>query len=139
MIIFNLICKDCEYSFEGWFDNSNDYEKQKQKKLLNCPACNSFIIKKHLMAPNISKKSNSKFSIKEKKILSNNINKFKKIIEKNFEYVGKNFTEEAKKIKYGESDERPIYGEANAEQTKELLEEEISVVPLPWNSIKKTN
>ena len=50
-----------------------------------------------------------------------------------------NFTEEAKKIKYGEVDERPIYGEANIEQTKELLEEEISVMPLPWTPTKKTN
>ena len=50
-----------------------------------------------------------------------------------------NFTEEAKKIKYGETKDRPIYGEASIEQTKELMEEEIPVVPLPWTSSKKTN
>ena len=42
-------------------------------------------------------------------------------------------------MKYGEIDERPIYGEANIEQTKELIEEEINVVPLPWRPSKKTN
>ena len=47
------------------------------------------------------------------------------------------FTEEAKKMKYGEKKERPIYGEATIEQTKELAEEEISVVPLPWSPTKK--
>ena len=50
-----------------------------------------------------------------------------------------NFTEEAKKIKYDEAEERPIYGEANIEQTKELIEEEIPFTPLPWNPTKKSN
>ena len=71
--------------------------------------------------------------------MANNIKKYKKIVEENFDYVGESFTEEAKKIKYGEKKERPIYGEATAEQTKELVEEEISVVPLPWASTKKIN
>ncbi len=89
--------------------------------------------------PNVSKKTNSKKIKANKKTVINKINKYKKIIEKNFDYVGDNFTEEAKKMKYGEIDERPIYGEANVEQTKELLEEEISVVPLPWTPSKKSN
>ena len=92
-----------------------------------------------LMAPNVQKKSNSKKEAKIKKTMANNIKKYKKIIEKNFDYVGDNFTEEAKKMKYGEKEERPIYGEATAEQTKELAEEEINVVPLPWAPTKKTN
>ena len=91
------------------------------------------------MAPNLSSKSNSKKIKNKKKSFSNNINKYKKIIEKNFDYVGDNFTEEAKKMKYGEINERPIYGEANFDQTKELLEEEINIVPLPWTSSKKSN
>jgi len=61
------------------------------------------------------------------------------MIENNFDYVGDNFTEEAKKMKYGEIDERPIYGEASLDQTTELLDEEIKIVPLPWSSSKKTN
>ena len=73
-----------------------------------------------------------------KKSLASNVLKLKKIVEKNFDYVGENFTEEAKKIKYGEAEERSIYGEATPEQTKELIEEEIDVVPLPFSS-KKTN
>ena len=62
-----------------------------------------------------------------------------RIIEKNYDYVGDKFTEEAKKIKYGEIKERPIYGEASLEQTKELLEEEINIMPLPWSPSKKNN
>ena len=90
------------------------------------------------MTPNLSKKTNSKKSPNKKTVI-NKISKYKKMIEKNFDYVGENFTDEAKKMKYGEIDDRPIYGEANLEQTKELIEEEIDVVPLPWTPSKKTN
>ena len=89
------------------------------------------------MAPNVSKKSNSKISKRNKSIASN-VKKLKKIIEKEFDYVGDKFTEEAKKIKYGEAKERAIYGEASIEQTKELMDEDIDVLPLPF-STKKTN
>ncbi len=139
MIVFNLICNDCSTEFEGWFESSKDFEKQKRKKFLSCPTCNSLEINKSLMSPNISKKSNSKKESKRKKAMINSIKKYKKIIEKNFDYVGDNFTEEAKQMKYGEKEERPIYGEATLDQTKELAEEEIEVVPLPWSIDKKTN
>ena len=139
MIVFNIICKTCFTEFEGWFEDSKEFSNQQRKKMINCPSCNSNSIKKSLMAPNLSKKTNSKNSKKIKKTIANDIKNFKKIVEKNFDYVGDSFTEEAKKIKYGESNERPIYGEASLEQTKELLEEEINVVPLPWAPSKKTN
>ena len=138
MIVFNLICTECEYPFEGWFDNTLAFNNQKKNKLINCPNCESSNIKKTLVAPNISKKSNSK-KIKNKKTMASNINKIKKIVEENFDYVGEKFTEEAKKIKYGESNDRPIYGEATVEQTKELIDEDISITPLPFQSNKKTN
>ena len=138
MIIFNLKCKSCNHCFEGWFNSSEEFNSQIKKKLILCPACNSGLINKSLMAPNLSKKSNTKVS-KQKKTMINNIKKYKKIIEKNFDYVGDNFTEEAKKIKYGEIEERPIYGEANLQQTKELIDEEIAFTPLPWGPEKKSN
>ena len=138
MIVFNLMCKECDYNFEAWFSHSKEYTKQLKKKLILCPSCNSFSITKSLMTPNVSKKSNSKI-IKEKNTMINNIKKYKKLIEKNFDYVGEDFSDEAKKIKYGEVKDRPIYGEATKEQTKELVDEEIPVVPLPWTSSKKTN
>ena len=137
MIVFNLNCTDCSFSFEGWFENTKDYNKQIRKGLLTCPSCNSTQIKKGLMAPNLSKKSNSKISKRNRSIASN-VKKLKKIIEKEFDYVGDKFTEEAKKIKYGEAKERAIYGEASIEQTKQLIDEDIDVLPLPF-STKKTN
>ena len=137
MIVFNLICSDCNFTFEGWFENTKDYNKQIKKGLLTCPSCNSIEINKGLMAPNVAKKTNAKINQKNKSIASN-VKKLKKIIEKEFDYVGDNFTEEAKKIKYGEVKERAIYGEASIEQTKELIDEDIDVLPLPF-STKKTN
>ena len=138
MIVFNLICSHCDYTFEGWFDSSSAFESQKKRKLVNCPICESSSVKKALVAPNVGKKSNSK-KITNKKTIASNINKIKKIVEENFDYVGDKFTEEAKKIKYGETEDRPIYGEATIEQTKELIDEDISVTPLPFQSNKKNN
>ena len=137
MISFNLKCLECEFDFEGWFQSSNEFSKQKGKNLITCPSCDSHKVKKGLMAPNLSKKTNSKNN-KRKKTFASNISKLKKIVEENFEYVGDKFTEEAKKIKYGETKLRSIYGEATLDQTKELIEEDIDVLPLPFSS-KKTN
>ena len=138
MIVFNLICSECEYLFEGWFDTTKEFNSQKKCKLINCPNCESSNIRKTLAAPNVSKKSNSKMA-KNKKTLASNLTKIRKIVEENFDYVGDGFSEEAKKIKYGETKDRPIYGEATIEQTKELIEEDISITPLPFQSNKKTN
>ena len=80
---------------------------------------------------------NLRFFIKLK-VIECLIYQIKQIIEKEFDYVGDKFTEEAKKIKYGEAKDRAIYGEASIEQTKELIDEDIDVLPLPF-STKKTN
>ena len=139
MIVFKLNCQDCYFEYEGWFESSKEFDKQKRKKIIICPSCEGINLNKSLMAPNISAKSNKKDQVRVKKAMINNIKKYKKIVEKNFDYVGDNFTEEAKKIKYGEKKERPIYGEATTEQAKELIEEEIDFSPLPWSSSKKNN
>ncbi|MBT4644933.1 MAG: DUF1178 family protein [Flavobacteriaceae bacterium] len=138
MIVFNLLCIECDYSFEGWFDNTLAFNKQKKNKLISCPNCESLNIKKALVAPNLGKKSNSKI-FKNQKTLASNIKKIKKIVEENFDYVGDKFTDEAKKIKYGETNDRPIYGEATIDQAKELIEEEIKITTLPFQSSKKNN
>lgn len=138
MIVFNLVCSECEYPFEGWFDDTKSFNNQKKRKLINCPNCESAKISKTLVAPNLSKKSNSK-PTKNKKTLASNIKKIRKIVEKNFDYVGDSFFEEAKKIKYGETKDRPIYGEATVEETKELIKEDINITPLPFQSNKKNN
>ena len=92
MIVFNLVCSECEYPFEGWFDDTKSFNSQKKRKLINCPNCESSNVSKTLVAPNVSKKSNSKPN-KNKKTLASNIKKIRQIVEKNFDYVGDNFFE----------------------------------------------
>ena len=82
MIVFNLICKTCSIEFEGWFENTKEFENQKRKKMINCPSCNSSHVKKFLMSPNLPTKSNTKKETKIKKTMSNNIKKIKKLLKK---------------------------------------------------------
>jgi hypothetical protein len=53
-------------------------------------------------------------------------------VEKNCEHVGDKFAEEARKIHYGESDKRGIYGETSEEEAEALAEEGIEFGRLPW-------
>ena len=146
MIKFDLKC-DLGHVFEVSFDDSKSFEIQRKKKLIECPFCNSTKITKSIMAPNISSKSNNNKKInKEKEKLfatyDKQIKKIKSDIEKNYTYVGKKFPEEARKIHYGEEKDKPIYGEATEKESKELINEGISLVRLPFSKkdkIKKTN
>ena len=56
---------------------------------------------------------------------------FRKYVEENADYVGPKFPEEARKIHYGEAEERHIYGESTLKEAKDLIEEGIAVAPLP--------
>ncbi len=141
MIKFDLICEN-QHIFEASFDDSNSFEKQKMKKQIECPFCNSSKISKSVMAPNISGKSTSsaKINREKKKLFSNynkQLNKIKSEIEKNFTYVGKKFPEEARKIHYGEAKDKPIYGEATEKESQDLVDEGIALVRLPFSKKEK--
>ena len=141
MIKFDLICEN-QHIFEASFDDSNSFEKQKRKKQILCPFCNSSKISKSVMAPNISGKSTSsaKINREKKKLFSNynkQLNKIKSEIEKNFTYVGKKFPEEARKIHYGEAKDKPIYGEATEKESQDLVDEGIALVRLPFTKKEK--
>ena len=141
MIKFDLICEN-EHIFEASFDDSMSFENQRKKKLIECPLCNSSEISKSVMAPNISNKSTSSSKINRKKneLFSNynkQLNRIKTEIEKNFTYVGKKFPEEARKIYYGEAKDKPIYGEASEKESKELIDEGIELIQLPFKQNEK--
>ena len=53
-------------------------------------------------------------------------------VETNCDYVGERFAEEARKIHYGEADAHAIYGEASAEEARDLVDEGISLGRIPW-------
>ncbi len=132
MIKYNLICK-CGNTFESWFSSSSEFDFLCKKKLMKCIYCESSKVKKTVMAPNLSSKSNKVF---KKTKLEKNIKKqlldFRKYIEKNCKNVGENFTREARSIHYDKKTSQSIYGKATAEETTELLEEGIEVTTIPW-------
>ena len=141
MIKFDLICQN-EHIFEASFDDSKSYELQKKKKLIECPFCMNNSVTKSVIAPNVSSKSNNSKKIKkeQEKVFANynkQLSKIKNEIENNFKYVGKKFPEEARKIHYGEEEEKPIYGEATEKESKELVEEGISLVKLHFETKEK--
>jgi len=132
MIKYNLTCK-CGKTFESWFSSSFQFDSLNRRKLINCIYCGSTLVKKSVMAPNLTGKSNK---IPNKTKLEKSIKKqlldFRKYIEKSFKNVGDNFTQEARSIHYDKKTSKGIYGKATHEETSELLEEGIEVETIPW-------
>ena len=132
MIKYNLICK-CGKVFESWFSGSTEFDLLSKKKLISCIYCESTSVKKSIMAPNLSSKSNEntkKFKL-EKKIKKELLN-FRRYIEKNCKNVGDNFTQEARSIHYDKKTSKGIYGKATPKEASELLDEGIEVATIPW-------
>ena len=132
MIKYNLICK-CGNTFESWFSSSSEFDFLCKKKLVKCIYCESSTVKKTVMAPNLSSKSNKVFKkTKLEKKIKKQLLDFRKYIEKNCKNVGENFTREARSIHYDKKTSQSIYGKATAEEATELLEEGIEVTTIPW-------
>ena len=132
MIKYNLTC-ECGKIFESWFSSSAEYDVLKKRKLINCIYCDSTLVKKSIMSPNLSSKSNK---ISKKTKLKKNIKKqlveFRKYIEENCKNVGDNFPQEARNIHYDKKTSKGIYGKATPKETTELLDEGIDVATIPW-------
>ena len=141
MIKYNLKC-DNDHEFESWFSDSKEFERLKTKKLLECIFCNSKIIKKSIMAPMISVSKNdnvNRLQINEKILQKqrNKLIKLRNFIEKNFEYVGEDFSKKVREIYYDKKNNKTIYGITSPEERKELREEGIDLLSIPW--IDKNN
>ena len=160
MIRYALNC-DQGHTFESWFANSAAYDKQAKRGLVACPICGSAKVEKAIMAPNLAarvgdsgtadprppappapplqpaptppippKTPVAMMSTAERE-LRHKLKELRDHITKNAHYVGPRFPEEARKIHYGETEHRSIYGEASPEEAKQLHEEGIEFHPLP--------
>ena len=155
MIRYSLICER-KHDFEIWFKNSADYDKQAKRGLVTCPACGSIEVEKALMAPALgrgtkkdvhvpaaeapptteapvpveNKTSVAMISPQEQEFRAK-LKELRDHLTKNADNVGAKFPEEARKMHYGESKHRSIYGEASPQEAKELLEEGVELHPLP--------
>lgn len=135
MIVYSLQCSK-GHAFEGWFKDSASYDSQESDGKLVCPVCDTRKVRKAPMAPALPS------AVGERKDVAGNVpdelrkmRKFvtglRKYVEENAEYVGERFPDEARKIHYGETEERHIYGEASLKEANELIEEGVDVAPLP--------
>ena len=140
MIKYNLKCEN-NHVFESWFSDSAEFEKLKKKELLECIYCSSKKIKKSIMSPMISNAKNlANIADKVDNNFQNEKNKLIKIrqyIENNFENVGENFSSKVRDIYYDKNNNKTIYGTTTDEERKELADEGIDLLTIPW--INKDN
>ena len=145
------------HGFESWFANSAAYDKQVKRALVACPICGSTKIEKAIMAPRLGSSDGADAAAAPEtppalpapamppapaqaplavmsppeRELRKKLKELREHITKNSDYVGPRFSEQARKIHYGEIEHRSIYGEASPEEAKELHEEGIEFYPLP--------
>lgn len=154
MIAFDLICAT-GHRFEGWFRSGVAYDTQARAGHLECPVCGSHEVKKAPMAPHIGRRSRTEDDRAEasaeelplpaqapaalapdlpaelRQEMARVVAKIRDHVERNCDYVGDRFSEEARAIYYGEAEPRGIYGEASAEDAEDLLDEGIDILALP--------
>lgn len=135
MIRFDLHC-DKDHAFEAWFSSNADFDKQNAQGLISCPQCGSTKVEKALMAPSVStarkKEATTQLAMNNaQKAAMDQLREAVKTIRENSEDVGERFPEEARKIHYGESEERGIIGQAKPDEVKSLVEEGVGIAPLP--------
>ena len=136
MIRYNLKCHN-DHEFESWFSDSKEFEKLNKKKMLECIYCSSKKISKSIMAPSISGiKSDIRGELNDfekfLKIEKRKLIQVRKYVEKNFEYVGKNFSQKVREIYYDKKNKKTIYGITTPKEKKELAEEGIDLLSIPW-------
>lgn len=134
MIRFSLVCER-EHDFEGWFRSNDDFDKQKKRGFVECPACGSHKVEKALMAPAVStSRKQEKMALAMGEQQRQAMTQLKALADKmreNSDYVGDKFAEEARKIHFGEADARGIYGEATLEEAQSLAEDGVEFMPIP--------
>lgn len=152
MIHYQLRC-DADHSFDGWFRDSAGFEQQAERGLVSCPECGSTAVNRALMAPRISKRRGAVVDPGGAPVANvpappvappqaaggalpdevrAMLQKLRSDVERNCDYVGPNFADEARRIHAGESEKRGIYGESTPEQAEALAEEGIEVSRIPW-------
>ena len=156
MIHYQLRCNQ-GHEFDSWFKDSAGFERQAKLGLIECPSCGDVKVERALMAPHVPSKRRS---VTTQEIAPNAsttppesatpesapmaaggrmpdhvrvmLQRMRAEVEKNCDYVGPQFADEARRIHRGESDKRGIYGETTPEQAEALSDEGIEVAAVPW-------
>lgn len=149
MIHYQLRCEQA-HEFDGWYRDSAAFEKLVAAQMVECPVCGSDKVARALMAPAIAKPRAPRAEEPGTAValppppqqqaaagpipaqMVALLQKMRAEVEKNCDYVGPGFAEEARKMHKGESEFRGIYGEASDADAEELREEGIDIARLPW-------
>jgi hypothetical protein len=147
MILYQLRCGK-DHAFEAWFKDGQTCERQLARKTVECPTCGNRKVAKALMAPRIggSERKQQSASLPVQvpapdgnhpmsimaSAMRQHLQEVRAKVEANCDYVGDKFAEEARKIHYGETEARGIYGQATDEQHQELVDEGVEVARIPW-------
>lgn len=145
MIVFDLACGG-GHRFEGWFASSEDFAAQQRRGLVSCPQCGSAEVAKAPMAPAVPRKGNQVSATGQpvqQPVVGGTIpaearELFVKLAQiqaealKASRWVGTGFAEQSREMHYGERDPETIHGQVSLDEARELLEEGVAVVPLPF-------
>ncbi len=154
MIVFDLKCAN-DHPFEGWFADSSTFAEQTKAHEVACPVCGDTQVGKALMTPSVrTGKARpepetpasdegarqpagvpapaTKGDYEQAAKFLQAMKTLRGEVEKNCDYVGKKFAEEARKIHYGEVEKHNIYGETSPEEAQALDEEGVEFGVLPW-------
>lgn len=142
MIVFDLACEGVGHVFEAWFGSTDDYEAQQARGLVSCPVCGDARVAKAVMAPRVSPKGNSvalpakvapdRPSPTAMKAMLTAMAEAQGRMLAQSDYVGDRFAAEARAMHEGDSDQRSIHGTATPAQARSLVEDGITVAPLPF-------
>lgn len=135
MIVYRLRCAD-GHQFEGWFSDGATYDRQSAAGDVACPVCGDAHVRKAPMAPRLAKSRDGDgardgHAVEAARQFVHAAEKLRREVEEKCEYVGERFAEEARRIHYGETEKRGIYGEASHEEAVGLHDEGIEVYRLP--------
>ena len=111
MILFTLRCAN-DHEFEGWFRDSDGFDAQRAAGEIACPHCGDSSVEKGVMAPRLARSREAVPPAVAVARMRKALTEMRRQIENHCDYVGPRFAEEARRIHYGETDPRGIYGEA---------------------------
>ncbi|EYD71174.1 DUF1178 family protein [Limimaricola hongkongensis] len=140
MIRYDLTCKN-GHAFDSWFASANAYDALERAGQLSCAVCGDSRVSKALMAPSVSESGRSaRRGLSEPgNPLEKAMAELRRKVEASSDYVGDAFAREARDMHEGKSPERAIHGEARPEEARRLIEDGISVAPLPFAPKRRTN
>lgn len=128
MIHYSLRCNG-SHEFEAWFRSSEDFDKQVQRRQVECPTCGDTKVAKALMAPTVRSGKANPTQVPQ---LRQQLKKLRDHVEKHCDYVGDQFADEARKIHKGDVEARNIYGESTDAEAAALTDEGVNFARIPW-------